>query len=263
MSSTADEPGWRIVAERGLRDLWSGGRALILLIAFAAFMTVFTILMATSPEINLFTQLDMIFLTVEVVVVVGVLLVLVLCADAFSGERDRSTLECLILTPVPRSHIALGKFIAALSIWVGVLLVSIPYLALPTKGTGLLGTSVLLIAVVGTVLVFIFSFLGLLISAFSKSNVASFGISLFAFFALVAPTQLPGDLRQSTMGDLLIRGDPASAGMNYMSSILVDGGSWTSELSYMASPLVLALAVTLLSLFVIDRYLRLSGGGPE
>ena len=109
--TTAGRPGWMIVAEQGLRDLWARGRVLLLLVAFSLFMTIFTVLMATSPEINIFTQREMISLTLQATIIVGVLLVLILCADSFSGERDRSTLECLILTPVPRRDVALGKFI--------------------------------------------------------------------------------------------------------------------------------------------------------
>ena len=58
----------------------------------------------------------------------GALLALLAAADAISGERERGTLESLLLTPVPRRHLVSGKLLAALSLWFAALIVAVPYI---------------------------------------------------------------------------------------------------------------------------------------
>lgn len=50
-------------------------------------------------------------LTLQVAVAVGALLALLVAADAVSGERERGTLESLLLTPVARGELVLGKLV--------------------------------------------------------------------------------------------------------------------------------------------------------
>jgi len=184
--------GWTVIAAQELRQFWLEGRGLLILLGFSVFLSIFTYLLATSEDLTRMVQTDMIGLILQIIVTGGILLTLVLSTDSFSGERDRGTLETLLLAPIPRRHIALGKFIGAISLWAGLLVVSLPYLALPARGTGLFGHSVALGVIMGTILVVTFYFLGIIVSTFSRSNLMSFTLSLFAFFVLFAPLQLPG-----------------------------------------------------------------------
>ena len=52
---------------------------------------------------------------------------MILAADA-SGERERSTLEATLLSPVSRRALVVGKLAAAFSIWVAAWLIVIPYI---------------------------------------------------------------------------------------------------------------------------------------
>jgi len=253
-------PAWAIIARQELRDLWFGGRALAILFGFSLFMSLFTYLLSTSEDLTRMTQTDLIGLLLQVTVIVGILLVLVLSADSFSGERDRSTLESLLLTPVPRRDLAIGKFAGALSLWAGVLLVSLPFVALPTQGTGLLGHAIALGASVGTLLVIAFYFLGTVVSTFSRSNLMSFAVSLFTFFALLSPLQLPGSIRSSAIGTALVKADPASAGIGYMGEVLGGGGSWSAETGLLVAPIVFLVVVVVAGIVVVERYLNLMGG---
>ena len=236
----------------------------MLLVGFSVFLSIFTILLATSEDLTRMTQTDMVGLLLQVTVSVGILLVLVLSADSFSGERDRSTMENLLLTPVPRRHMAIGKFLGALSLWVGVLLVSIPYMALPAQGTGLFGHALALATIMGTILVVGFYFLGSIVSAFSRSNLMSFALSLFVFFALLSPMQLPGSVKAGSVGKVILGVDPASAGIGYMLEVLASGGSWTEAIGLVVAPVVILVVilvvVIVLGLIVFDRFVNLHGG---
>ena len=119
--------GWLVVAEQELRDLWLGARGPVLILAFSLLLSLLTYLAATNRELNLLDQKDTLKLVMQVAIGVGVAMTLLLSADAVSGERERRTLDSLLLTPVSSRQIAMGKLVAALSVWFAILAVAVPY----------------------------------------------------------------------------------------------------------------------------------------
>ena len=108
--------GWVVVLGQELRDLWLGGRALVLSFAFSLLLSVIAYLTATNKALNFLEQREAVNLTLQVAVGVGALLTLLAAADAASGERERGTIEGLLLTPVSRLEIVGGKLLATLSL---------------------------------------------------------------------------------------------------------------------------------------------------
>src|SRR4029453_212508 len=80
-----------------------------------------------NQGLNFLEQREAVNLVLQVALTVGVLVTLLVSADTISGERERGTLESLLLTPVGRRSIAVGKLLGALSLWLGCAVVSIPY----------------------------------------------------------------------------------------------------------------------------------------
>ena len=101
--------GWVVVLEQELRDLWLGGRGLLLCLAFSGLLSVIAYLVATNTALNFLEQRESVNLTLQVAIAVGALLALLAAADAVSGERERGTLESLLLTPVPGSRSPQGS----------------------------------------------------------------------------------------------------------------------------------------------------------
>jgi ABC-2 type transport system permease protein len=56
-------------------------------------------------------------LTLQVAIAVGGLLALLAAADTISGERERGSLESLLVAPVSTLQLTGGKLLAALSLW--------------------------------------------------------------------------------------------------------------------------------------------------
>ena len=104
---------WAVVAGQELRDLWVGGRGFALLLAFSVLASAITYLGATSEGINFLEKRETVNLTLQVAVMFGALIALLVAADAISGERERGTLESLMLTPAPRRDLVSGKLIAS------------------------------------------------------------------------------------------------------------------------------------------------------
>lgn len=249
----------RIVAGQECRDLWLSGRGPVLTFAYAVLLSAVTYLAATNQILNFLEQRESVNLVLQIAVAVGVLLTLVVAADAISGERERGTLESLLLTPVSRGSIVLGKLVAAMSLWVMVFVVAVPYLWVLGKGVAVVGEALLLGLVVGTLLALSMAAVGLLISARSSTNKVSLAASLFLLLALFAPTQLPA-MPTSSVGDLLVRINPVTAGMHYIGLVMLKGHTWTQDLSYLISPVVAVVATAVALVVMGPRIVRLTGG---
>jgi ABC-2 type transport system permease protein len=201
-------------------------------------------------------------LTLQVAVAVGTLLALLVAGDSVSGERERGTLETLLLTPVPRSQLILGKLIAAFSAWLVALVLTVPYVWFLGRGLGVVGDALATGVVVGTLLAVALAALGVAISTVAVSNRTSLSISLFALLALFAPTQLPTGAQQGWAGELLLRVNPVTAGEHFIAKVVIDGHAWSEDASWLVSPIVAAVALAAIAVLVAPRMMTLRGGAP-
>src|SRR5262249_8352944 len=184
----------------------------------------------------------------EVGVAVGAILTLLTAADAISGERERGTLETLLLTPAPRRELVIGKLLAALSVWLVLLLIAAPYLWFLGGNVGAVGDALGAGATGGTLVALSLAALGIMISALTSTNRLSLSISLFVLLALFAPTQFPTGAQSGWFGDLLLRVNPISAALHWMGKVVVDGHSWRHDADWLVSPIAAAVLLTGLAL---------------
>jgi ABC-2 type transport system permease protein len=255
--------GWAIVLEQELRDLWLGGRGLLLGLAFSVLLSVIAYLVATNTALNFLEHRESVNLVLQVAIAVGSLLALLAAADAISGERERGTIESLLLSPVSRRQITAGKLLATLSLWVVAFAITVPYVWFLGRGVGIVGDALLTGLVTGTLLAVFLASLGIIVSFFAASNRVSLSLSLFLLLALFAPTQLPSSAQKGWAGDLLLRVNPLTAGEHYVGKIVVDGHPWRDDVSWLASPLAAALAFGAAALVLGARQIRLRGGVSE
>jgi ABC-2 type transport system permease protein len=253
-------PGWLVVLEQELRDLWLGGRGLLLCLAYSVLLSLIAYLVASTTDLNFIEQRDSVNLTLQVAIAVGPLLTMLAAADAVSGERERGTLEHLLLTPVSRLELTLGKLLAALSLWFAAFAITVPYVWYLGRGVGLVDDALVSGFVVGTLLALFVASLGLIISLFVTSNRVGLSLSLFLLLALYAPTQLPAGAQRGWFGEFLLRVNPLTAGEHYIGLILRDAHAWSDDVSWLASPLLAAIVVTAAAVVLGSRRMRLPGG---
>ena len=249
-----------IVARQELRDLWLGGRGLPLAFAFSILVSVITYLGATNEAVNFLEQREAVNLALQVAVAVGTLLALLAAADAVSGERERGTLESLLLTPLPRRGLVTGKLLAALSLWLAAWLISVPFIWFLGREVGAVDDALLAGLGVGTLVAIALTAFGLNVSAIAGSNRLSLSVSLFTLFALYAPTLLPGGAKQGWAGELLQRVNPMTAAEHYIRNIVINSYDWTKELDWLISPVAAAIGMSLIAILVVPRVLTLRGG---
>jgi ABC-2 type transport system permease protein len=265
MAAVGDRPAgvgrraWMVVAERELRDLWLAGRGLPLLLAYSVLLSVTSYLVAANQALNFLEQREAVSITLQVAVAVGALLVLLGAADSVSGERERGTLESLLLSPAPRRALIIGKGVAALSLWAAAWAVSVPYVWYLARGVGVVGVAVASGLIVGSLLALFLAGYGLLISTILSSNRLSLSVSLFTLLALYAPTQMPTAIQNSWIGVLLLRLDPFTAGLRYLGRLIINGPSPGQDAGWLIGPIVAAVVAASLALAVANR-LTLHGG---
>lgn len=251
---------WTLIAREELAELWLRGRGIPLMLAYSVLLSGLTYLAATNQGLNFLEQREALNLVAQAAVSVGALLGLLVSADAISGERERGTLEALLLTPAPRRHIVAGKLVAAASVWLGALLVFLPYAIFLAAPLGTLLGTMAVTTLTGTLLTLALVSLGIIVSALSDSNRVSLSISLFVLLALFAPTQLPGPAQRGWFGQLIQHVNPFTACAYYLKRVVVDARSWTQDASWLLAPTVAALLLTVLAIVGASEHLHLSRG---
>jgi ABC-2 type transport system permease protein len=247
---------WPVVAEQETRDLWVGGRGPVLMFGYAVLLSAISYLAATNRGLNFLEQREAVNLLLQVAMTVGVLVTLLVTADAISGERERGTLESLLLTAVGRRSIAMGKLLGALSLWLGCVVVSLPYLWVIGRSVAAVRPAVVIVLLAGTLVAVALAGLGLVISGLSSSNRVSLAVSLLVLLALFAPTQLPG-MAKSWVGELLIRVNPLGSTMEFASRVVLGRHDWRHELDYLIAPAVLVGLVAVVIVVAGNRMVRL------
>jgi ABC-2 type transport system permease protein len=185
---------------------------------------------------------------------------LILGADSLSGARERRVLEPLLLTPASRRQIVLGKFLASISPWLVALVVSVPCLAVLSQGDAILGTTLLWGLPVGSLLVFGFVGLGMLVSFWSSSNTSSLFLSLCLYLLFLLPALLPNRAQKGTVGKFFQRSDPLAAADQFLERIIVNNNPFQEWADYLTSPILFPFIILGLLLAYAGPRLRLHAG---
>jgi ABC-type transport system involved in multi-copper enzyme maturation permease subunit len=264
-SSGQATPGWVVVTLRELSALWQGGRMLVLLIPFSIVLSFMSYLLATNNELNLIPPKEMVLLVLQVTLGVSILISLIIGANSISGMRENGTLESLLVTPVSRRQIIIGKFLAAVSPWPIILVVASPYAAMLAPRAQFFWYALLIISLGGTLVVIISAGFGLLVSIYSNSNKSSLSISLVVLVLSLAFTQLPGTSQTGNIGRLFRRMNPMESTWSFTEKALVNNRTideLTSitgpEGNWLLSPL-LVTGLILVLLFAYSHRLNLEG----
>ncbi|TAL09878.1 MAG: hypothetical protein EPO00_05265 [Chloroflexota bacterium] len=213
---------WWLQFRQELDDLWVGGKALNLLVLYTVLMSITAFLLATNSELSLTPPRTMIVISIQSAISFGLFLGLVIASESLSGERERATLEPLLLTPASHRQIILGKFLAALSPWPIAYALTVPYVAVLAQGDLALVPALTWGALLGTLVAVAFTGIGLLVSMWSNSSRTSLFIGLLVYLATLLPAQLPGEFQSTAAGAAIQAIDPLEAVRVFLRQGFVD-----------------------------------------
>jgi ABC-2 type transport system permease protein len=254
---------WWIVLRKELRELWIGGKALLLILVYAVVMAVSTFILVQISQVDLTPPKEMVYSILQDCIYFGVFAGLVLGADSISGERDRAALEPLLLTPASRRQIVVGKLLAGVSPWPVMLVVAVPFMIVLAQGDGILGGAVVWGALMGSLLALSFTAMGMLVSYRSNSNRASLFVSLTLYALLLFPAILPGYLQKGRVGKFFQRVDPLAASDEFLEKILVNNRTLREFHSWLRGPVVFAVLMVGLLLLLAAPRLRVQAGPAQ
>jgi ABC-2 type transport system permease protein len=250
------------VLGRELVELWIGGRALNLLVLFGFLMSGTAFLLATNNELSLTPTRQVVVVTLQAAITFGMFLGLVISAESISGERERATLEPLLLAPSGRRSIVAGKLLAALSPWPVALALAIPYVAVLGRGDAVVGQAIGWAAILGTTLAISFTTVGMLVSIWSGSNRTSLLVGLLVYVATLLPQQLPGEFTTTPAGAVVQAIVPLEAARQFLLQTLIDGKALDGTWPLLAAPLAFGGVVLVLLFGWAAPRLRLEVARP-
>ena len=262
-ATRSDRPVWWLVFRQELDDLWVGGKALNLLILFGILMSITAFLLATNSELSLTPPRMMIVVMVQSAITFGLFIGLVIAAESFSGERERATLEPLLLAPAGRRQIALGKFLAALSPWPIAYLFCVPYVVTLSQGDLALWPVLVWGAIVGTLTTVAFTGLGMLVSLWSNSSRTSLFVGLMIYIVALLPAQLPGEFQATAAGAVVQAVDPLEAVRQFLLKGFIDVRPVEELWPLLYAPILTTVVILgVLFLYAAPR-LRLEADAPR
>jgi hypothetical protein len=258
-ASEAVMPTWRLVLQRELTDLWIGGKAFNLLLIYSALLGIISYTYSFLPDLSLVPAQEAVYEMLKNATAFSIFIGLIIGADSLSGERDRSTLESLLLTPVNRRHIIIAKLLAGISPWPAAYLITLPFLHVLAQGNEVLGPAMLWGALTGTVLVIGYTGLGMLVSFWSSTNKISYFVSLSIYALLLVPVELSGDGVDIT-GEFLQWINPVSAVNYFLSKYLLFHRPVGEYWPWLVSSVLLTVVTLVLLLKLAGSRLRLEPG---
>ncbi len=250
--------GWRVVFQQECWDLWLGAKGLVVLFVYTALLSLMAFLAASDADLNLLDARESVSVVVQIAIALGTLAALIVSADAISGERERGTLESILVTPLGRGDLVIGKLLAATTMWMVALAVALPYVVVISRGPEVTADAIVALVVVGSLVAAALTALGLAISAAASSNRVSLAAAIGLLLVLAAPSQLPGVTQNGVLGSIVIKVNPVSAGLKLANNVLVDQSSWGSQWTLMLSPIIAALVLTIVAI-VLSRRIELGG----
>jgi len=253
-------PTWWLMFTRELTDLWIGGKALVLIFIYTVFLGVITYVIASNSELSLIPPKEMVYETIKNVMAVSLFIGLIIGADSLSGERERATLESILLTPTSRRQIVVGKFLAAITFWPAAFVIAIPTFKILSQGDEIFGQGLFWGGLLGTILVLAYVGIGMLVSFWSNSNKTSYFVSLGIYILFLVPAQLPGKAQVGVMGQFLQWVNPLAAVNHFLSKHLVNNIALAEFWVWLEAPVIVTCIILGVLFIYAAPSLRLENG---
>jgi len=230
----------------------SSSRGAALYLAGCGVLSVFSLLLVSNTELSLLDNAQAVYMMSAIIIALALLITVIRGSDGFAGERERETLEILLITPVSPAEVAIAKLMGQIFSWLVVFVLSIPYLwAVGSTGQNLISALIYLF-VAGTLLVVIFGGFSLALSARMKTFKGALSIGITAFLLSGSPILLGPSLRQSTVGRFIDLINPFANALNMLDSVVVD----SLGVLFQIIPLAILVSYAIAAIWVLSMTTR-------
>lgn len=229
-----------LIASKELKSNFRNQRGLINILIFSLVLSAFSLLFVSNAELSLLDEAQVIYMITGAITAVAAVISIIIGADSFAGEKDKSTLVPLLLSPIKRNELVVGKTIGILLAWLVLYLISIPYIwALGSTGQNMF-ESIIYLGLFGTPVVLGFGLLAMSISSKTGNILVSLVSSLVLFMLAASPLLLSPGLRKSAIGQLLDTINPFACVLNTYDSVIIDSEPFSMQVIRLAVVIIFA-----------------------
>lgn len=213
----------------------------------------------TVKELSLLAQTEVMLTMGKLILGVALLISIVLASVSFSNEKEQSTVESLLLTPVTGTKLAIGKLSGVIFMWLMVFALSIPYLLVLSYGTKIALSMILAILLIGTAIVFIYSAIAMCLSILMGNSKNAMVTSIVLFLITAIPAFLSTSIKKVGFGKILEKLSPLSNVTNMLKGIIINRQDVFSLTEFLV-PLVIYTILSAIILKVAITKFNFEGG---
>lgn len=195
----------------------------MLWIVFASLLFSFTsYFLLTDRELSLLDQTEMMLLFGQVIIGVALLFIAVDASSSITIEFEKGTAETLFLTPLRIKDFIFGKFLASLTLWCFLFVVSLPYVVVSSFGSNLTLAFIGYLALLGTLGVIGIVAFTFAISFFYRSTKNTLTTSLILLLILATPAFFSTTLKNAAPIQIFSQINPVDNMFSSLDNVLVD-----------------------------------------
>lgn len=247
------------ILKKEINENFFAMKGLLWLFVVAILFSGMTYSFITVKELSLLAQSEVIVTISKMIMGVSLLITIILASVSFSNEKEQSTLESLMLTPVSNLKIAHGKLFGVLFMWLMISVVSIPYILTLSYGTSLGITVIFFILVAGILVNTIFALLAMTLSILMESSKNAMITSIVMFLITAIPAFLSTTMKKVGFGMILEKVSPLSNVTNLMKGIIINRQDLFSLTPFII-PLIIYIVIAYVALKVAVNKFSFEGG---
>jgi ABC-2 type transport system permease protein len=247
------------IIKKELRENFYVMKGYIWLIITAIIFSIMSYSFVSVKELSLLAQTEVIVTMSKLIVVLSLLITIALAAVSFSNEREESTLESLLLTPVSKMQLAFGKLIGVLLMGILVLIIALPYIITLSYGTGLVMRVALFIIVSGSIIAFSYACISISLSILLGSSKSSIITSIIFFILTGLPSLLSTSIKRAGFGAVIEKVSPLSNMFNLMKAVIIEKQGFAGMMKFII-PILIFSFVAYMFLIYGTKKIAFQGG---
>jgi ABC-2 type transport system permease protein len=179
-------------------------------------------LLLTNKELSLLDQTELLWLLAKIIIGVGFLIVAIDASSLITSEFEKETAESLFLSPIGLKNFILGKLYAALTLWLLIYIVSIPYIIVASAGSRLAFAFAAYVLLLGSLGIIGFSLFIFAVSLLYRSSKNTLTTSLILLLVMAIPALFASNLKTNSFASFLSSINPLDNIFSSLDNVLVD-----------------------------------------
>lgn len=229
------------IIKKEIRENFYAMKSNIWLIIVTIVFSIMSYSFVSVKELSLLAQTEIIVTMGKLIVGLGLLVTIILASVSFSNEKEESTLESLLLTPIPKIQLAIGKLTGVLLIGILVFIISLPYIITLSYGTGLVMKTVIFILLIGSIVAFSYASISIALSILLGSSKNAIITSIIIFILTGLPSFLSTSIKKAGFGAVIEKISPLSNTFNLMKAVIIEKQGFAGMLKFIIPILIFSV----------------------